>query len=297
MTPNRYGGDLVARLLGVLAVLVMAVGHGNAQDQPSDDDDQPVVEVDPFVEVVRRVRPAVAAVGSYHFRDKPTIQYSGTGFVIDQGNTIVTNAHVVEAVRKDERIEHLRVFFADDDAVRGRPATVLAINSKHDVALIRFEGPPRPTLSLRIHDQPQQGQSVGVMGFPIGLRLGLVPAVHKGVVAAVVPAVLPLPTGVKMTPELAEALKNPYNLYQLDLLVYPGNSGSPLFDARSGQVIGIINKTLATRTREHMLTEPSGISYAVPARWIHELIVRTRAEAAGDDTDQAQAATEAAGDQ
>jgi S1-C subfamily serine protease len=105
--------------------------------------------------------------------------------------------------------------------------------------------------------------------------LGLVPAVHRGVVAAVVPAVLPLPRGAKLTPELAEAIRRPYHLYQLDLTSFPGNSGSPLFDGGNGRVLGIINKTLATRTREHLLSEPSGITYAVPAKWIQELLIQT----------------------
>lgn len=228
---------------------------------------------DPFVHAVANIRPSVVGVGSYYFKDTPTVQYSGTGFVVGDGLTIVTNQHVVEAVRQRDRMMQLRVYFPDGKTIDGRRATVVAEDRFHDVALLRMEGAPAAAVTLNL-DEPAQGQSIGILGYPIGLRLGLVPAAHRGVVAAVVPAVLPLPTGVKLTPELAEAFKNPYNLYQLDMVVYPGNSGSPLFDAHDGRVIGIINKTLATKTREHLLTDPSGISYAVPIRWVHELLVR-----------------------
>ncbi len=236
----------------------------------------PVVAVDPYVAAVRQARPSTAAVGSYFFKDKPTVKYMGTGFVIGDGNTVATNAHVVDGVKRKKRIRHMRVFFPDDRPTEGRKAWVRGYDAGHDVAILRFEGPPVPALTLEL-TEPAQGQLMGVLGYPIGLRLGLVPAAHQGVVAAVVPAVLPLPPGKRLTPQLAAAIRKPYNLYQLDLVVYPGNSGSPLFDAKDGRVFGIINKTLASKTREHLLTKPSGIAYAVPSRWIHALLAHCEA--------------------
>ena len=235
---------------------------------------------DPFVATVARIRPSVVAVGSYRINDTPTVQYSGTGFVIGDGRVVATNAHVVQGLRQRDRLDSMRVFFPDGAPVAGRVATVIAEDSFHDVALLRFEGPAAAAMPLDPTLEAPQGQEIGVLGYPIGTALGLVPATHKGVVAAVVPAVLPLPKGVKLTPELAEAIRRPYNLYQLDLVIYPGNSGSPLFDGRDGRVYGIINKTLATRTREHMLENPSAIGYAVPAKWIHDLLTRTQIQGA-----------------
>lgn len=236
------------------------------------------VPVDPYVATVARIRPSVVAVGSYRINDTPTVQYSGTGFVVGDGRVVATNAHVVQALRQRDRLDSLRVFFPDGAPVAGRVATVIAEDSFHDVALLRFDGLPAPAIPIDPTVEAPQGQEIGVLGYPIGTALGLVPATHKGVVAAVVPAVLPLPKGVKLTPELAEAIRRPYNLYQLDLVIYPGNSGSPLFDGRDGRLYGIINKTLATRTREHMLENPSAIGYAVPAKWIHDLLTRTQSQ-------------------
>lgn len=265
---------LAAWLVGLcVAASVQAQGAPAATAQPAS---RPPEQADPYVEAVARIRPSVVGIGSYNFRDRPTVQYAGTGFVVEDGLMVVTNQHVVEAIRGRDQLDQLRVFFPDATAVDGRPATLIAEDRHHDVALLRIGGPAAPAVTLK-DAPPAQGQSVGIMGYPIGLQLGLVPATHRGVIAAIVPAVLPLPTGVKLTPELAEAIRRPYNLYQLDMVVYPGNSGSPLFDAADGKVIGIINKTLATRTREHLLTNPSGISYAVPIRWVRELILRSNA--------------------
>lgn len=235
----------------------------------------PPMSTDSFVGVVASIRPSVVAIGTYHPHDRPTIRYAGTGFVVHDGNTVATNAHVVAALRKDQRLSDLRIFFADSDARRGRGASVLAEDPLHDVALLRFSGPRAMAVELHPEVVPPQGRSVGILGYPIGTRLGLTPAVHRGVVSAVVPAVLPLPRGVVMTPQLAAAARKPYQLLQLDLVVFPGNSGSPLFEADSGRVVAIINKTLATGTREHMLEKPSGIAYAVPIHWVDQLIRRT----------------------
>ncbi len=230
---------------------------------------------DRFVSVIAKVRPSIAAIGSYHSKDKPTAQYVGTGFVVHNGHTVVTNAHVVDALMKRRRLKQMRVFLPHDQPVAGRAARVMAHDRFHDLSVLRFDGPGAEPLELDVERRPHQGQSVGIMGYPIGMKLGLVPAVHRGVIAAVVPAVLPLPQGAKLTRPLAEAIRRPYNLYQLDLVVFPGNSGSPLFDANTGRVFGIINKTLATKTREHLLDQPSGIAYAVPSRWVEQLVTRS----------------------
>ncbi|MEX2213378.1 MAG: serine protease [Phycisphaeraceae bacterium] len=271
--PGRPGRPGRWRWLKFLPVLVLASLAMVAVGQ-----NRRVLPPDPFVTAVKELRPSIVAVGSYLRTDTPTVQYFGTGFVVEDGNLVVTNAHVVAALRAADRLDHLRVFFPDTVRdVDGKEAKVLLEDTYHDVALLRFEGRAGGVVKLAPTEDPDQGLSVGIMGYPTGTRLGLVPAVHQGVLAAVVPAVLPLPTGVKLTPELREALKNPYNLYQLDMVAFPGNSGSPLFDARTGEVIGVLNMTLATKTREHLFDKPTGIAYAVPVRWVHELIRKNRA--------------------
>lgn len=237
---------------------------------------------DPFPRVVAQLRPSVVAIGSYHFQDTPTAAYFGTGFVVDDGRTVATNAHVLDMIRDAGRDEHLRVFFPDSHEVQGRVATVIARDDLHDLALLRFDGSPATALDTTDRGDPLQGESVGMLGYPLAAKLGVTPAVHRGVIAAIVPAVQPLPRGVKMTPALRRALSNPYHMYQLDLVAFPGNSGSPVFDARSGQVIAVINKTLAAKTREHLVASPSGVAYAVPARWVNRLIEKSRQMSAAD---------------
>ena len=63
-------------------------------------------------------------------------------------------------------------------------------------------------------------------------------------------------------------------VYQLDATAYPGNSGSPLYDANTAEVIGIINKVYVKSTREAVLSDPSGITYAIPVKFLLPLLTQ-----------------------
>jgi S1-C subfamily serine protease len=65
-----------------------------------------------------------------------------------------------------------------------------------------------------------------------------------------------------------------FDIYQLDATAYPCNSGGPLLNAETGEVVGVINMVLAKVTKESALNQPTGISYAIPARFVEELIGR-----------------------
>ena len=65
-------------------------------------------------------------------------------------------------------------------------------------------------------------------------------------------------------------------MYQLDGTAYPGNSGGPLFDGESGEVIGVINMVFVKGTKEAALSAPSGITFAVPVSFLLELLKEGR---------------------
>jgi S1-C subfamily serine protease len=72
--------------------------------------------------------------------------------------------------------------------------------------------------------------------------------------------------------KLLKRLQEPYKVFQLDATAYPGNSGSPLYQPETGDVIGIINKVFIQETKENALTKPSGISYAIPVNHLQNLL-------------------------
>jgi S1-C subfamily serine protease len=65
-----------------------------------------------------------------------------------------------------------------------------------------------------------------------------------------------------------------YPVLQLDATAYPGNSGSPVYDPESGEVLGIINMVFVKGTKEAALTQPSGITYAIPAKHLQALMTK-----------------------
>jgi S1-C subfamily serine protease len=61
-------------------------------------------------------------------------------------------------------------------------------------------------------------------------------------------------------------------VFQLDGIAYPGSSGSPLYDAETGVVYGVINMVFIKGKKESAITDPSGISYAIPGNYISDFL-------------------------
>jgi S1-C subfamily serine protease len=154
-----------------------------------------------------------------------------------------------------------------------RQATTVALDPDHDLALLRIGGPPLPALALAPAGGIDEGQPIAFVGFPIGTVLGLFPAVHRGIVSAISPIVLPQGTSQQLDQRVLRRLRGePFPVYQLDATAYPGNSGSPLIDPVNGTVVGIVNMTFVKESRENALSQPSGISFAIPVEHLRELI-------------------------
>ena len=115
------------------------------------------------------------------------------------------------------------------------------------------------------------------MGFPIGGVLGFSPVIHRGIISAITPIALPSPTAQQLNEKVIKRLKaGSFEVYQLDATAYPGNSGGPLIEMEKGDVVGIINMVFVKSTKESVLSQPSGISFAVPVRHLDELMHETK---------------------
>ena len=80
------------------------------------------------------------------------------------------------------------------------------------------------------------------------------------------PVALPQATSRSLDAQLIRRLRaDRFSIFQLDATAYPGNSGSPLFDVETGDVVAVVNSTLVKAGKESVLAKPSGIRYAIPA--------------------------------
>ena len=234
----------------------------------------PVFADTPYV--VARIKPSVVIVGTFRPTDNPRFRLRGTGFVAGSGNTVVTNAHVLpDAAEPLDGLSLVVQVRGPDQALSMRQAVVLELDRLHDLALLRFEGAPAPVVVIRDSDTVREGQSVAFMGFPIGGLLGFAPVTHRGMVSSITPAVLPAPTGRQLSEAaIRGARAGSFDIFQLDGTAYPGNSGGPLFDPDNGEVVGVVNMVLIKGTRESALAQPSGISYAIPSKYVSQLLQR-----------------------
>lgn len=229
------------------------------------------------VDVVAAAKPSVLAVGTANALKNPRFSFRGTGFVVGDGNHLITNSHVLPAAADADPADRLTVVLAkprDDRDVRA--ATIVANDPVHDLALLKFEGPAVPVLPLADPAMTaKDGSAVVLIGYPIGVVLGFVPVTHRGIVAATVGIAQPQPSSRQLNERtVARMRQGSFDVYQLDATAYPGNSGSPLLDADTGKVLGVINSVFVKASRESALSQPTGISYAIPVRHVLELMDR-----------------------
>lgn len=232
-------------------------------------------------DAVARIKQSIAIVGTYRATDSPRFRLRGTAFVVAPGNLVVTNFHVLPPAAENTADVSLMVQVrsgANGQELSMRQATVIDTNRTHDLALLRIEGQTVPAAVLGDSDKVREGQAIAFMGFPIGGTLGFTPVTHRGIVSSITPAVLPAPNARQLTDAAIRGARgDAFDIFQLDATAYPGNSGGPLFDPDTAEVLGVLNMVLLKNTRESALSQPSGISYAIPARFVRQLIERSAA--------------------
>ena len=231
-------------------------------------------------ELVAAAKPAVVAVGTFDPLASPRFNFRGTGFVVTDGRTLMTNAHVVpeETAAQGQLVLLVggkRGGTGPEVLPETRPLKLLQLDRTHDLALLQFGGEPLPVMTLDTGDGTREGQAVAFIGFPIGGLLGFSPVTHRATVSSITPIALPTPTARQLdAAAVARLRQGSFDILQLDGTAYPGNSGGPLFNIDNGQVVGVINMVLVKTSKESLLSNPSGITYAIPVRYVRELLGR-----------------------
>lgn len=168
---------------------------------------------------------------------EPVEQGVGTGVVIIDNGTILTNLHVVMGARA------IRVTFADG---LESDAQIVNVMYEHDLAVLRASTVPDDLVAatMRSTGGLAPGDSVLAIGFPFGIG----PSASVGVVS-----------GLKREFRSPEGKRVLTNLIQFDAAANPGNSGGPLV-TMDGEVVGIVTAIL-NPTEQRVFV---GIGFAVP---------------------------------
>ncbi len=161
----------------------------------------------------------------------------GTGVVIVDKGTILTNLHVVLGAKR------IQVVFADG---LESEATITGVRPEHDLAVLQAQTIPDDLFAATMRSTADlaPGDQVVAVGFPFGIG----PSVTAGVVS-----------GLRREFRSPEGKRVLTNLIQFDAAVNPGNSGGPLVTL-DGEVVGIVTGILNPTDQRFFV----GIGFAVP---------------------------------
>lgn len=223
---------------------------------------------------IEQVKPSIVAVGTFERLRNPEFRFLGTGFAVGDGSLIATNNHVVPEMLAGARFETVAIAVPGPGrTAQIRTAREVASDPDYDLALLKIDGPPLPALRIGNSERVREGDIYLFTGFPIGPVLGLFAATNRAMISAISPIVIPAANAGELKARSIRRLAaGAYPVFQLDGTAYPGNSGSPLYDPQTGEVVGIVNMVFVKGTKEAALTQPSGISYAIPAQKLEELL-------------------------
>ena len=218
------------------------------------------------------VKPGVVGVGTFNPSGSPRANLQGTGFAVLDGRYVVSCAHIFAKTLDSEKNETHAVFIGRDRQMLVRPARLIATDRTRDLALLKIEGDPLPALKLGDSSRVREGSQLYFTGYPIGSVLGLNPSTHRAGLAAIIPIYTPLASAAQLTARTLKQAKDAYEVFELDAIAYPGNSGSPVWHPDTGEVLGVVNSVYVKGAKEAALTAPSGISYAIPVKYVHRLL-------------------------
>jgi hypothetical protein len=239
-----------------------------------------------LIEVVRRVRPTVVALGSRLVQTEEASapgfpRIIGTGFIADERGIVVTNEHVVQAICKIPAPARFVMLFPEPVNAEGQTRfgvilrKILKINSISrfesnspffgqpvpDFAFVQIDVQGLPTLEISDESYSLQvGAEVATIGLPSGEKpltpfdygraSQISPFVRRGIISSVLPCPCPDPHG-----------------FSMDVLSEGGASGSPIFLTTDPRAIGIL----------HAGFDGAPITYGVPGHLIRcglEIVLR-----------------------
>jgi len=229
-------------------------------------------------QTIETIKPSIVGIGTYQKTRSPAVNFMATGFVVDDGLHVVTNAHAIPKILDSTNMESLVVITASEGQEPDfRTATRLAQDQEHDIALLKISGTPLPAMQLTDSSAAREGQLFAFTGFPIGMILGFHPVTHRGMLSSITPIALPVHNAKQLdAKKITQLKKSAYDVFQLDGTAYPGNSGSPLYDPETGAVYGIINMVFVKGLKEDAISHPSGITYAIPGNHVRDLLRQIR---------------------
>lgn len=219
----------------------------------------------------------------------------GTGFIIRSDGIILTCKHIINSIKRLPKRKNapqnewpVVIFyfhFIPEVGMMTIPLEVKAAGVVKewmkgkihygekipDVGFIRVATKDLPTIKVKKEANFQEGDEVFVSGFPMGTDVlrapGWIQQFSPTLQKAIISAVLPMPC------------KNPHALL-LDCVLESGSSGSAVFDADSGEVVGMVYSGVK---EPHYLVDkyakgvliyetPTAHTFAIPSNYLNQIV-------------------------
>ena len=190
----------------------------------------------------------------FRVRQTVSMQWIGSGFLLDTEGYVVTTEHVVHGA------EDVVVSLGDGSSAH---AEIVGVAPRFDLALLRVKGSDLEFSPARLgrSDDLMVGEWAIAIGSPFGNQLDdPQPSVSVGVISAVNRDIRPPPRYSGSWPY--------FDLLQTDAAINTGNSGGPLVNA-DGEVIGVNMAIVSTAAGKTNV----GVNFSIPittVKWVAE---------------------------
>lgn len=200
-------------------------------------------------------------------RDHQGVDFVGSGFLCHSKGYILTCAHTINLTDKlcviaPQPLQQFNPMTMD--RVNVIDVSVAQFDTDNDVALLKIINPPPLSVPTNIFGDENKvpvGSTVGYLGFPFGQSGLHTLKVSQSIISSKVIS----RSGTKQ--------------FQLDAMVHEGNSGGPVIDLATNQIIGVISGRFSPtgnaallRIGNYDLGTESSISYATTISYGLELI-------------------------
>ncbi len=206
-------------------------------------------------EMEKRVRKATVRI---LVQMKDGKQASGTGFVEKNSRLVVTNAHVIGALKGDAGPEKINIVVNSGegkDKEYHLSAEVLAIDQENDLALIApkiiFVGERHIVpdgIVVPKSQSPKERQRLFIFGYPFGSEIGKEITIGETAISSL-------------------RKNDDGKIYKIQVQggLNPGNSGGPLVDSK-GNVVGVAVSII----------KGTDVNFAIPGEIVQEFIAKHR---------------------